>query len=110
LPQINKPGNQDNWRHGCRVHLVHGIPCAHAASCLYSGTDFVIFDPGSAPGSLPRIDLRQFLRQLCSELQLDIIKGLNCRYGQGFLFSPALPAPDLESLLLEWQYGKISRL
>ncbi len=41
--------------------------------------------------------------------QLAIIKGLNCRYGQGFLFSPALPAPDLETLLLEWQYGKISR-
>ncbi len=43
------------------------------------------------------------------EGQLAIIKGLNCRYGQGFLFSPALPAPDLETLLLEWQYGKISR-
>ena len=44
-----------------------------------------------------------------TEEQLAILKGLNCQYGQGFLFSPALPAPDFESLLLEWQYGKISR-
>ncbi|GAH34856.1 unnamed protein product, partial [marine sediment metagenome] len=44
-----------------------------------------------------------------TEQQLAILKGLNCQYGQGFLFSTALPAPDLESLLLEWQYGKISR-
>jgi diguanylate cyclase (GGDEF)-like protein len=42
-----------------------------------------------------------------TEEQLAILKSLNCRYGQGFLFSPGLPAPDLESLLLEWQYGKI---
>jgi diguanylate cyclase (GGDEF)-like protein len=42
-----------------------------------------------------------------TEEQLAILKGLKCRYGQGFLFSPGLPAPDLESLLLEWQYGKI---
>ncbi len=41
--------------------------------------------------------------------QLAVLKGLNCHYGQGFLFSSALPAPDLESRLLEWQYGKISK-
>jgi len=44
-----------------------------------------------------------------TEEQLAAIKNLNCRYGQGFLFSRALPPPDLESLFLEWQYGKISR-
>jgi EAL domain-containing protein (putative c-di-GMP-specific phosphodiesterase class I) len=38
--------------------------------------------------------------------QLAILKDLKCQYGQGFLFSPALPAVDLESLLLEWQSGK----
>jgi len=44
-----------------------------------------------------------------TEEQLAAIKGLNCRYAQGFLFSPALPATDLEFLLLEWQYGRTSR-
>jgi diguanylate cyclase (GGDEF)-like protein len=44
-----------------------------------------------------------------TQQQLKALKDLNCRYGQGFLFSPALAPADLESLLLEWQYGKISR-
>jgi len=41
-----------------------------------------------------------------TEEQLAILKDLKCQFGQGFLFSPALPAVDLESLLLEWQSGK----
>jgi diguanylate cyclase (GGDEF)-like protein len=44
-----------------------------------------------------------------TEEQLSILKGLNCQYGQGFLFSPAQTAIELESLLLDWQYGRISR-
>jgi diguanylate cyclase (GGDEF)-like protein len=38
--------------------------------------------------------------------QLAILNDLNCQYGQGFLFSQALPAVDMESFLLEWQSGK----
>jgi len=41
-----------------------------------------------------------------TEQQLAILKDLKCQYGQGLLFSPALPAEDLETLLLEWQSGK----
>jgi EAL domain-containing protein (putative c-di-GMP-specific phosphodiesterase class I) len=41
-----------------------------------------------------------------TEEQLAILKDLKCQYGQGLLFSPALPAEDLETLLLEWQSGK----
>jgi len=41
-----------------------------------------------------------------TEEQLAILKGLKCQYGQGLLFSPALPPEDMESLLLEWQSGK----
>ena len=44
-----------------------------------------------------------------TEEQLSILKGLNCPYGQGFLFSPAQTAIELESLLLDWQYRKISK-
>jgi diguanylate cyclase (GGDEF)-like protein len=38
-----------------------------------------------------------------TEEQLAILKNLDCQYGQGFLFSPGLPAEDLESLLDEWK-------
>jgi diguanylate cyclase (GGDEF)-like protein len=38
--------------------------------------------------------------------QLAILKDLNCQYGQGYLFSPALPAEDFETFVLEWQSGK----
>ncbi len=41
-----------------------------------------------------------------TEEQLAILKDLNCQYGQGLLFSPALPEEDMETLLLEWQSGK----
>jgi EAL domain-containing protein (putative c-di-GMP-specific phosphodiesterase class I) len=44
-----------------------------------------------------------------TQQQLKALKDLNCRYGQGFLFSPALAPADLESLLLEWEYGRVSR-
>jgi EAL domain-containing protein (putative c-di-GMP-specific phosphodiesterase class I) len=44
-----------------------------------------------------------------TEEQLSILKDLNCPYGQGFLFSPAQTPIELESLLLDWQYGKISK-
>ena len=38
--------------------------------------------------------------------QLAILRDLNCQYGQGYLFSPALPFVDLEFLLLEWNPEK----
>jgi len=41
-----------------------------------------------------------------TEEQLAILKDLNCQYGQGYLFSPALPAADFETFVLEWQPGK----
>ena len=41
-----------------------------------------------------------------TEEQLAILKDLNCQYGQGYLFSPALPIVELEYLLLEWKQGK----
>ena len=40
-----------------------------------------------------------------TEEQLAILKNLDCQYGQGFLFSPGLPAEDLESLLDDWKSG-----
>ena len=45
-----------------------------------------------------------------TEEQLAILKGLNCQYGQGFLFSPALLAPDLGSLMLEWPHPSADKL
>ena len=34
-----------------------------------------------------------------NESQRDRLRRLNCRYGQGFFFSPALPADEVEAVL-----------
>ena len=40
------------------------------------------------------------------EGQLAILRDLNCQYGQGYLYSPALAFVEMNSLLLEWNPGK----
>jgi EAL domain-containing protein (putative c-di-GMP-specific phosphodiesterase class I) len=47
-----------------------------------------------------------------TEEQLEHLRGLGCELGQGFLFSPAVPADDVEALLSRkpaaWGRGELT--
>jgi len=48
------------------------------------------------------LELNVIAEGIETESQLELLKELDCQFGQGFLYAPPLPAGDAENLLKEY--------